>query len=218
MGGRSRSRSPSRRARAAVAAVGHGAGQVAVAAVVASVVVAGEAVRVAVVVPAAALAGIDGRTLGGGLTSPFRRPRARLTARSPACLPPETGLCGQSPRSNAVISSRRCDYFGEVSLLLRRGFFNEGLKQVPGGGSAPVAGALDAAEESALAIDEVGGGRAPDAVELAGHVTGGVQEHGGSVPAFVGDLLHGVGILAEADQQDFETFALELPVQPIDGR
>jgi hypothetical protein len=109
-------------------------------------------------------------------------------------------------------------YFGEVSLLLRRGFFNEGLKQVAGGGDGPVAGALDSAEEAALAIDEIGGGRAPDAVKLAGHVTGGVEEHGGGVAAFLGGLLHGIGTLAEADQQDFETLTLELPVQPIDGR
>jgi len=77
---------------------------------------------------------------------------------------------------------------------------------------------LDATEEAALAIDEIGGGRAPDSVELAGHVTGGIEEHGRSVAAFLGGLLHGVGTLAEADQQDFETFTLELPVQPIDGR
>ena len=69
-----------------------------------------------------------------------------------------------------------------------------------------------------MAIDEVGGGRAPDSVELAGHVTGLVEKHGRGVAALLGDLLHGVGTLAEADQQDFETLTLELPIQPIDGR
>jgi hypothetical protein len=77
---------------------------------------------------------------------------------------------------------------------------------------------LDAAEEAALAIDEVGSGRAPDAVELAGHLTGLIEEHGRSVAAFLGGLLHGVGALAETDQQDFETLTLQFPVQPIDGR
>jgi len=77
---------------------------------------------------------------------------------------------------------------------------------------------LDAAEETALAIDEVRGGRAPDSVELARHLTGVIEEHRGNVAAFLGGLLHGVGALAEADEQDFETLTLELPVQPIDGR
>jgi hypothetical protein len=77
---------------------------------------------------------------------------------------------------------------------------------------------LDAAEETALAIDEVCGGRAPDSVELTRHLTGVIEEHRGSVAAFLGGLFHGVGALAEADEQDFETLTLELPVQPIDGR
>jgi hypothetical protein len=77
---------------------------------------------------------------------------------------------------------------------------------------------LDSAEEAALAIDEVDGGWPPNSVELAGHVTGGVEEDGRDVPAFARGLPHRVRALPEADQQNFEALTFELPVYPIDGR
>jgi hypothetical protein len=107
---------------------------------------------------------------------------------------------------------------GSFRPLLRRRFVDQGLKELAGGVGAPVAGALDAAEETALAVDEIGGRRTPDAVELAGHVAGGVEEHGRDVAAFLGGLPDGLRALAEADEQNLEPLTLELLVQPIDGR
>jgi len=51
-----------------------------------------------------------------------------------------------------------------------------------GRGRAPVARALDAADEPALAIDQVRGGRAPHAEDAARHITGGVEEDDDETP------------------------------------
>src|SRR3981189_3180580 len=67
---------------------------------------------------------------------------------------------------------------------------DQSTEKVAGGGRAPVARALDAAHQPALAIDQVRRGRTPDAVDSACHVTGGVQEDGRGVPALLRRLLH----------------------------
>jgi hypothetical protein len=76
-----------------------------------------------------------------------------------------------------------------------------------------VARALDAADQPALAINQLRCGRTPDAVDPARHVTGGVQEDGRDVPALLRRLLHKVRTLAEGHEQDLEPLGLELPVQ-----
>ena len=101
---------------------------------------------------------------------------------------------------------------------LGRRLLDQGAEEVAGGGRAPVAGALDAADQPALAIDQVRRGRTPDAVDPARHVTGGVQEDERGVPALLRRLLHEVRTLAEVHEQDLEPLGLELPVQPVDGR
>jgi len=85
-------------------------------------------------------------------------------------------------------------------------------------GRAPVARANDATDQLSLAVDEGRGRGAPHSVELARHVTGGVEKHGSDVASLVGCLLDGLGAVAEGHQQDLEALALELSVQPIDGR
>jgi hypothetical protein len=85
-------------------------------------------------------------------------------------------------------------------------------------GGGPVAGALDAAEEAALAVDEVCGWRAPDSVESAGDVTGGVDEDGGDVAAVFRGFPDGISAFLKAHEQHLEPLALVLLVQPVDGR
>ena len=70
----------------------------------------------------------------------------------------------------------------------------------------------------ALAIDQVRGGRTPDSVDPARHVTGGVEKDGADVTPLLRHFLHEVRTLAEVHEQDLEPLGLELPVQPIDGR
>ena len=131
-------------------------------------------------------------------------------------------------RNASALSLRRTDGYGSAAIArlwrdkkpdgLRRrlaklgSLFDQGLEKPAGGGSAPVARALDAADQPALAIDQVRGGRTPDSVDPARHVTGGVEEDGGHVPLLLRRLLHEVRTLAEVHEQDLEPLGLELPV------
>ena len=101
---------------------------------------------------------------------------------------------------------------------LRRLLFDQRLDEVPGGRGGPVPRALDAAEQATLAVDEVRRGRSPDSVNPAGDVAGAVDEHGGDVAAILRGFPYGVSALLEVHEHDFQALALELFVQPVDGR
>ena len=105
---------------------------------------------------------------------------------------------------------------GPLSSLWR--VVDQRLEKLAGGGTAPVARALDAADQPALAIDQVRRRWTPDSVDAARHITGGVEEDGGHVTPLLRHFPHVVRTLAEVHEQDLEPLGLELPVQPIDGR
>src|SRR5207244_11649804 len=84
--------------------------------------------------------------------------------------------------------------------------------------SSPVTRPRHAADQSPLAVDEVGGRWPPHAVALSCHVTALVEEDRRHVTAFAHNLTHVVGLLPKIHQQDFQPLALELAVYPVDGR
>jgi hypothetical protein len=92
------------------------------------------------------------------------------------------------------------------------------LDERPRGRARPVSPSDDAADQSALRVDEVGGGRPPYAIALARHVTALVEKDGRRIAAIARDLTYVLGLLPEAHQQDFQALGLELAVQPVDGR
>src|SRR3989442_5502119 len=94
----------------------------------------------------------------------------------------------------------------------------KGLEAHASSRARPVARPRHAADQSPLAIDEVGGWWPPDAVGLARHVPALVQKDRRHVAAFAYNLTHVVGVLTEIHQQDFQPLALELAVYPVDGR
>src|SRR5207237_3422009 len=99
-----------------------------------------------------------------------------------------------------------------------RGKRQELLDEPAGGRRVPVARAHHAAEQTALAIDEIRGWRSKDAVDLAGHITALVEEHRRGVPALRDRALHEDRAFTKGDQPHLEPLGLELAVDLVDGR
>jgi hypothetical protein len=92
------------------------------------------------------------------------------------------------------------------------------LDERPRGRARPVSPSDHAADQSALRIDEVGGGRPPHAIALARHVTALIEKDGRRVAALAHDLTYVRWFLPEVHQENFQALGLELAVQPVDGR
>src|SRR5438105_3560423 len=75
---------------------------------------------------------------------------------------------------------------------------------------APAAGADHPAHEPPLPVYQVRGRRTKDAVRLARHLAGLVDQHARGIAALLRSSSNERGILTEADEQDLEPLALEL--------
>src|SRR5512147_1789613 len=94
----------------------------------------------------------------------------------------------------------------------------QGLDELPGGWPVPVARADRPPDEAPLAVQEVEGGRRPDAVRLPGHVAALVKEHWCGVAPLADRALDDLRALPEVHQVDREALGLEVVVQLVDGR
>src|SRR5438093_2050374 len=104
------------------------------------------------------------------------------------------------------------------STVARLATVEKCLDERPSSRTRPVARSRHAADQSPLAVDEVGGGRPPHAVGFACHVTALVEKDGRHVAALAHHLANVVELLTEIHQQDLQPLTLELAVYPVDGR
>jgi hypothetical protein len=96
--------------------------------------------------------------------------------------------------------------------------FEEGLHERAPLGRVPPACADDTPDHLALPVDEVEGGRSPDAVDAPGDVAAPVDQDGWLVAPLLDRLADERGILTEVDQANFQTAVAECLVQRADGR
>jgi hypothetical protein len=92
------------------------------------------------------------------------------------------------------------------------------LNELPGLRLAPIVWPDHHPNEVALSVDDVGRGCPPYAPLFPGCLSALIEHDGSNIPP----LLHGppdqVGVLPDIHEENFETLALELTVDPVNGR
>ena len=96
--------------------------------------------------------------------------------------------------------------------------FGERNDELAGCRASPVTRPDGMPDELAAAIDEVCRRRAPDPIELSGHLPGLVEQDRGDVATLLDSALDQPRVLPKADQQDLQPLALQFGVELVDGR